>query len=314
MNNNCFQECYNYWESSTGNQPFWQELANRFGYESGEILRSRFKRERQKRGIYREEVTNEVKQDFSNFPKIGIIDIEMLPGKAEVWALWDQNISTNQLICDSILLGWAGKIINDPYIEADILTSKEALKRNAKRITISAYNFISKCDILVGHNIRNFDFKHLNTHFLLYGLNPIRRPMIDTLEVAKNNFRFMSNKLEFINDKLGIRNKISNSGQSLWSACGNGDTKSLETMKNYNIGDIVCTEDLYFKLRPYMNHPNLALYNDIQEPQCPCCLSQNLYYSGQAKYESIRCSDCGSINRHKTNLLSKDKRKSLLVR
>jgi len=81
-----FNDCLDHWSVSSGNQPFWEELAQKYGFKSGEVLRSKFKRDRQKRGISRESVTSEVVRDFTNFPKIGIIDIEMLPGRADIWA------------------------------------------------------------------------------------------------------------------------------------------------------------------------------------------------------------------------------------
>jgi hypothetical protein len=317
LDNNTFDDCLTHWQESTGNQPFWNDLANKYNYESGEILRSVFKRERKKRGIEKE--NGNVTRNFDNFPVIGVMDIETLPAIGYIWGLWDQNISLNQLVADSCLLSWAGKYLNDTQIYSDILTSKEAIARNAKRVTLSAFEFVNSCDYIVGHNFRSFDGKILNVNFLLYA-KPVKYQVIDTLEIAKNNFRFTSNKLAFINEKLGIRNKIDNDGFVLWSQCSEGNQEALNTMLNYNVGDVSSSEDLYFKLRAFWpSHPNLARYNEIETEQCPCCLSEKLvsegfYYSGQSKFEKLRCSECGSINRRKKNLLSKNKRSNLLVK
>ena len=247
--------------------------------------------------------------------KIGVVDIETLPGIAYVWGMYDQNISQTQLIEESCLLSWAGKFLNHSEVYGDVLSPKEAVNRNPKRISLSAYDFISQCQIVIGHNWINFDGKTLNNYFLMYA-NPVRYQVIDTLQVARNNFKFMSNKLSFINEKLGIRNKVDNSGFSLWKGCSEGDKKSLQTMMDYNFGDILATEELYYKLRSFIpNHPNLAKYNEIEDEQCPVCLGTELnvegvYYTKQ--YESLRCSNCGSISRRKSNLFSKNKRKNLL--
>ena len=258
----------------------------------------------------------EVVKNYS-MPVIGVMDIEMLPIISYSWGLFDQNIGIGQIIEDSCMLSWAGKILNSSVVESDILTPKEAKTRNPERISLSAWKFMSKCQIIIGHNFANFDGKILNNYALLYA-KPLKYQTIDTLQIARNNFRFSSNKLAFINQKLGIRNKIENEGFPLWKACSEGDKTALDTMLNYNVGDIHSTEELYYKLRPFMhNHPNLAKYNDIEEEQCPVCLSKDLvsegvYYTKQ--YESLRCNECGSLSRRKTNLFSKDKKKSLLVK
>jgi hypothetical protein len=249
--------------------------------------------------------------------KIGVMDIETLPIISYSWGLFDQNISISQIIEDSCLLSWAGKMLNDSRVYCDILTPREAVNRNPERVALSAWEFMSNCQIMIGHNWKNFDGKILNNYFLMYA-KPLRHTVVDTLEIARNNFRFTSNKLAFINQKLGIRNKIENDGFPLWKACSNGDKKSLDTMLEYNVGDIHSTEELYYRLRPFMaNHPNLAKYNTIETEQCPVCLSEDMsiegtYYTKQ--YVSVRCNDCGSLSRRKANSFTKNKRKSLLVK
>jgi hypothetical protein len=142
--------------------------------------------------------------------------------------------------------------------------------------------------------------------------------VVDTLSVAKKNFAFTSNKMQFINSKLKLTSKMENEGFKLWKNCSNGDEESLKIMEQYNRQDILSTEDLFYKLRPYINNFNVALYNEINTPICPVCGSEKLhdegfYFTPAGKWASIRCEECQCISRRKTNLLSKDKRKSLLV-
>ena len=63
---------------------------------------------------------------------------------------------------------------------------------------------------------------------------------------------------------------------------------------------------------------NVALYNELTEPQCPVCGSMDLtsegwYYTPAGKWESMRCNKCGSLSRTKYNELTKEKKKALLV-
>lgn len=313
MEEKIFQDCLNEWKNSKGSKKYWPELAKKYGYSDGEKIRSQFKHEREKRGI-KKDSQNIVEELRKSGAVIGVLDIEMLPAISFSWGLFDQNIAINQVIEDVCLLSWAGKYLNDSKMYSDVLTPKEAIARNPERIAQSAWEFVNSCNFLIGHNFRSYDSKHLNSAFLLY-CKPVKYQIIDTLEIAKNNFKFMSNKLKFINDKLGIRNKIENEGFPLWRACSEGQKSSLDTMLEYNIGDIIATENLYYKLRPFMaKHPNLAKFNEIETEQCPVCTSESLTVEGRYDmYESVRCDVCGALSRRKVNLLTKNKRKVLLV-
>ncbi len=319
MNSNDFDICKEAWERSSGNQRFWPELADELGYESGEILRSRFKREREARGF--EKVTGKVVQQPDKFLKIGIIDIETLYMELGGWGLYDQTFSPSQILKDGCMLSWAAKYVGSDTIYSDIMTPDEAVVRDTRRIAESAWDFVRTCEICVGHNFKSFDGKILNTEFLLNDLQPLRYRTIDTLEIAKNNFRVSSNRMEYINHKLKIRQKISNEGFKLWKRCSEGDIDALDMMTEYNVGDIFATEELFWKLQPYMsNMPNLSLYNQESNLRACSCGSTNLFrekgfwYTQSARYEKYRCGDCGSLMRGKSNLISKSKRDGLMVR
>jgi DNA polymerase III epsilon subunit-like protein len=198
------------------------------------------------------------------------------------------------------------------------MTPKEAKERNSERVVKSCWEFLSKCNVVIGHNFQSFDAKRLNTAFLHYGLAPLKYIVIDTLLIARQNFHFDSNKMKFINDSLGIKGKLDNDGFPLWKACDNGDAQALKNMLEYNEGDIESTEDLFYTFRPYIRNFNVALYNEIEEEQCPVCGGTDLktegyYYTSAGKWESVRCNNCKCISRRKTNLLSKEKRKGLLI-
>jgi hypothetical protein len=306
------------WKNSDSHTPFWGELAKDLGYGNGEYLRSEFKNERKRRGIHKSDFEQSESRVSYDSPRVAIMDIETLPGIGYFFQLFDINISVDQIIKDTCLLGWAGKFLNESKMFSDIMTPEEAIARNTKRITESCWDFVSKCDVILGHNFAFFDSKYINTSFLMHDLPPLKYTIIDTLSVAKQNMRFDSNKLSFINKKLNIREKISNEGFPLWAACSRGEPEALQTMKNYNEGDIYSTEQLFYKLRPYIRNFNVALYNEISELQCPVCGSKNLvsegfYMTSAGKWESIRCQDCKCISRKKQNLLSKEKKKSLLI-
>ena len=291
----------------------WGKIAVALG-ESRENVRAAYRRSvgAKESGYIEKEYKN------NGAPVVAVLDIETLPMIAYTWGMFDQDISGEQIVSDSCILSWAGKYLNSPQMYSDILTPEEASTRDTRRIAQSCWDFLSRVDVVIGHNFANFDAKYINTAFLTHGLPPLKYIIVDTLQVARNNFRFSSNKMKFINEHLGIRNKLDNSGFPLWRACSEGDPKSLNEMLSYNVGDIGATEELYYRVRPYVRNFNTALYSEIDSEVCPVCGSSDLhnegyYYTPAGKWQSVRCSDCGCLSRRKDNLLTRDKRKSLLV-
>lgn len=248
-------------------------------------------------------------------PKILILDIETSPLRAYVWQLWKQNISLSQTISNFFMLTWSAKWLNEETIMSERLTGQEALEENDSRITKKIWKLLNECDIAIAHNGVQFDFKKLNSRFILNGLQPTKPyRTIDTLIVAKQQFGFDSNSLNALANQFGIGEKI-HTDFSLWDRCMRGNDEALEDMEKYNCQDVILLEKVYKILSPYIrNHPNLSLYNNIDEIQCPYCTSTKLtengfYYTNNAKYITYRCGDCGAVVRGKKTLISKNKQK-----
>jgi len=251
------------------------------------------------------ELRNKVKE-APKTAKILIFDIETAPNKAYVWGKWKQNINDCQLINDWFCLTWSAKWLFDDYVLNDRLTPKEAIEQNDRRIMLSIWSLLDEADIIIGHNIKRFDVKKLNTRFLAHGLNsPSSFLMIDTLHHARKQFSFHSNKLDFIAQKLGVGKKVQHEGFDMWVKCMEGDKEALKQMQIYNDGDILINEEVYLKLRPFiMPHPNISLFLDTDKLVCPSCESEKIKpisdYSTYANiYTEYRCDNCG--NRCRSN-------------
>jgi hypothetical protein len=298
-----------------GNFSSWGELANKFGYVSGEAIRSQFKRARKKARV---EIKDYSKSKPTTPAKIICFDIEVSPMIAYTFDIWN-NISPDKVIREKSIICWAAKELNDSVVFKDVVTEHEAIMGDDYRVVKSLWETLNSADILVGHNIKDFDIKEMNTRFLKHGLPPISsNNVIDTLLVSRQYFAFASNKLSFINKQLGIKQKIETSGFSLWKDCMNGEIKALRDMIDYCEGDVLSVEELYYNLRAFIKgHPNLGLYSDNDYKECPNCGSGDLssngyYYTTANKYESMRCNSCGALSRKKKTELSKEKSKNIL--
>jgi DNA polymerase III epsilon subunit-like protein len=316
MEENVFQECFERWSKERGNQPYWNELAQKFSYDSGETLRLKFKREKEKRGLKK----HQLKLKKSSAPKIIVFDIETSPMKVYSFGLWEQNISPGQIINDSFMLSWSAKYLGDSHVYSDVVTPIEAVASSDKRIVEALWNILDSADYVVGHNVKEFDLKKLNTRFVYHKMMPLSHSkVIDTLQIARSNFAFPSNSLKYINSYLGIKEKVKNEGFELWRKCCEGNIEALKTMREYNDGDVLANEELFYRFLPYFKNLNYNLYLELEDDVCPNCgeltLNDNgFYYTNSGKYHSYRCSECGSISRSKKNLLSKGVKKSLLAK
>ena len=253
-------------------------------------------------------------------PNILILDIETAPIKAFVWRLWKQDVALSQIVSDWYMLTWSAKWLGEDSIMSQRLTGREAEAEDDSRILDTLWKLLDKADMIVAHNGNMFDIPKINSRFFMNGFPPPSPyKQIDTKVIASRQFGFSSNKLDALAGYIGIDHKMHTSF-SLWSKCVSGDDEALEYMETYNVKDVEILEEVYIKLRPWIpNHPNVAVYSESIVPTCSVCGSTHLtfndkyHYTNLGKYAVYTC-ECGAHNSQRTNLLSSEKRKSLLLK
>jgi DNA polymerase elongation subunit (family B) len=333
MNDELFNECSKHYEANE--KEFWNKLALFYGFSSANALRKKYQRARKARGLSLKikqsnfdtldntsEYTTQKTIAKKDLPKILVFDIETSPLLAFVWGAYDQTIQPSNIIQDYVMFSWSAKWLFEKEIMSDVLTSDEANSHDDDRICRSIWNLINEADIVVTYNGDSFDLKKLNSRFIKNGLllpNQYKHS-VDLYKVMKSKFSMTSNKLDYVNAFLGLEQKIETGGFELWKKCYFGDSEALATMQKYNKNDVAITEMLYLKILPWItNHPNLNVWVEGEQPVCKNCGSDVLvwgndyYYTATAKYQVCHCDNCGSMGRAKTNLLTKEKRKILLV-
>jgi len=255
-------------------------------------------------------------------PNVLVFDLETAPTKAGVWGIWNTNVATDLIESPWFLLSWSAKWLYDDEVFSDVVTPEEALGEGDKRIVGSLWKMIDYADIIIGHNIIKFDTRKMNTRYVIHGMiPPSPYQQVDTLMIARKNFAFESNKLDYLARMLGVPGKMENGGAETWIKCVNGDADALLLMEKYNRQDILTTEDVYTKLRPWAHsHANVALYYDDLHTRCPNCGSMDLQYDTDKfyvtpmnKYSAVRCNSCGAVGRARTSVLDKKKRGSMIT-
>jgi len=231
--------------------------------------------------------------------KIVYWDIETSPNIVYTWgAGYEENVI--EVIKPWFIISFAYRWEGEKGTKCEIVTPKEARAGDDKRVVEELRKVMDEADIAVAHNGDRFDKKKLNARLIKHGFTPPQPyRTIDTLKVARGNFKFNSNRLNDLGLYLGVGKKVPHTGFKLWKDCMAGDEKALALMAKYNKGDITLLRDVYLKLRPFMStHPNLALYGNPSG--CPKCgadsthlRSRGYRYTNLTTKQTWHCKSCG---------------------
>lgn len=274
-------------------------------------------------GIHVPKTQRRAEPKLAGKPKILLIDIETAPILGYVWSLWKQNVGLNQIKEEWYILSYCAKwlgeseiiyrdVRNDPHSDASLLPE--------------LWELLNEADIIIGQNGKAFDIPKIQARMVMSGMLPPRPfKVIDTLLMAKQQFRFTSNRLEWMTGDSANLTEISKSkhakfpGFALWAECLKGNVEAWDEMREYNVPDVTSMEELYLRLRPwYVGHPNLAAYVESEEMLCPRCLSTDIKQDGftftqTGKYEMYTCGGCGGWSRGRYTRNTTGKRKALLT-
>ena len=228
--------------------------------------------------------------------RILLLDIETSPNLADVWGLFNNNVSLNQLRESTRMLCFAAKWLGEKGTQ---FWSEHTHGRDM--MVEAAHVLLNSADVVMHYNGKNFDVKHLNREFLQAGLTPPSPfKQVDLLLAVRKNFRFPSNKLQYVSTALGLEGKAKHEGHDLWVKCMAGDREAWKRMERYNRQDVLLLEALYEKLLPWVpSLPHRGLYGDTG---CPACGSPDLRpngyaYTGVSRFRQVRCHDCGTYFR-----------------
>lgn len=238
-------------------------------------------------------------------PKVLFLDIETAPKVAYVWEFFKQNVSPSQVVSHGHLLCAAWKWLGDEEVsfERTNLFNIE----DDRKLVLCLRNLLDECHLVVAHNARKFDLPMINARCLVYGIAPPSPyKVVDTLAVAKKNFRFPSNKLEYLATVLGCGEKLLHNnypGFSLWKECMDGNLFAWSDMRRYNMNDVTVLEALYNKMRGWVDvHPNIPATTGDKGLACPKCGSHHIQKRGftttlLGSYQRYVCNDCRGWSR-----------------
>lgn len=164
--------------------------------------------------------------------------------------------------------------------------------------------------IAVGHNAASFDMPLAMSGWAEMGLPaPSPYKVIDTLKIARSSLKMESNTLDSLAKRLGVEAKTDKYDVRVAKAAVNGDKAAQERIEEYNRGDIVASEALFDRLRPYAKGlPHMGMWVD-DENACPSCghtmrpTGKTVHANVQA-YNGMVCPSCGAHGRSTVKLKS----------
>lgn len=162
---------------------------------------------------------------------------------------------------------------------------------------LQVYN---QADMVIGYNNDKFDNKWINARAAKYKLTVnLHLKSFDVMKQAKKLFRIPSYSMAYLSKYLGVTLKQSHEGITMWDKIqfGTDEEKEeyLQKMIDYNVGDIISTEELYFEMRKYMGHKtHLGVIKGRGKNTCPNCGGSNIKeFNG-----NLSVTPAGTIQRH----------------
>jgi|SRR5690606_31772023 len=300
----------------------WRKIARTLGKSKSSVsdyLRSLYGKNGTYLNKYVEDISthqsDNLKQNstINPYAKVLVLDIETSRMLLGGWGLYNQNFSLEQIEEDWSIISFASK-----WYGEDAVTYMDVSNHTEHDLLETLHGLFNQADFILAHNGRRFDYKKIRSRMIAHGFpphSPIR--ILDTLEICKKEFGMTSNKLAYLTDLLCVRNKKSSHskfpGYVLWKEFLNGNQEAIKEMREYNQIDILSLEELYDIIAPWSSTlPNFDLYQD-DVLNNEDWVEDGYVYTNLSKFQRYRNVKTGQYKRGRKNLLSKEKRESILA-
>jgi len=235
---------------------------------------------------------NQISSNISN-DKIMVYDIETSRITADLWWTGKQYVNYKQISSEPKIISISWKWLGDDKVHALTWDKNHCDKAMLEKF-LPEYN---KALMVIGQNNNMFDNKWIKTRAAKHRIHVNRFvKSFDIYRMAKSTFRLISYSMDYMAMYLGLTPKQSHEGILMWEMVEKGTPKEqkeyLKKMVDYNVGDIVTTEELYLTLQPYFNNQtNVAVKKGLPKWACPVSGSLNV------KLQNTIYSSMGTIQR-----------------
>lgn len=211
--------------------------------------------------------------------KILIYDIETSRAVFKRFWTGEQYVSYKDMTREPAIITIAWKWLDEDTVYSDTWDMKTHSDKKLIKNFLKVYN---EADMVVGINNNSFDNKWVAARAAKYGF-PINTYIksFDVQRKARKLFMLPSYSMDYLTKWLNVTNKQSHEGIKMWDMIEDGSKAEqeeyIEKMLVYNKYDVICTQDLYMKLRTYMNSPlHVGVLKGSDKYTCPECGGSNI--------------------------------------
>ena len=217
-------------------------------------------------------------KNIVNPNKIMIYDIETSRIRADIWWSGKQFINANQIVEDPKIITVAWKWLGSDTVE-HLTWDKNHCDKSLMKAFLKEYN---SADMVVGQNNDRFDNRWVNARAMKHDLFVnVQVRTFDIMKEAKRLFRLPGYSMKYLTKYANVTHKQGNEGLPMWNMIQYGTKEQqieyLEKMVDYNVGDIISTEDMYLRFRKYFGHKvHFGVLNGEENYSCPNCGGMNI--------------------------------------
>lgn len=212
------------------------------------------------------------------YSKILIYDIETSQAVFKLWWTGKRYVGHDRMIKDPKIITIAYKWLGEDTVTHLTWSKKHSDKKMMKKF-LKVYN---SATMVVGQNNDNFDNRWINARAMKYNFDVnMHIKSYDLMKFNKKSFRLPSYSMAYVSKYIGKEGKLEHEGIKMWDMIEDGNKAEqkeyMQKMIDYNVQDIIATEDMYVVLRKYHGHIlHFGVLNGEAKYTCPNCGTSNV--------------------------------------
>lgn len=213
-------------------------------------------------------------KNIVNPTKVLIFDIETSRSTFKAFWTGKQYLGYQQMLDEPAIISVSWKWLGEDKISHAKWDMKTHSDKELMETFLVEYN---KADLVVGYNNNNFDNRWLNARAMKHNLFiNVHVKSFDIMKQSKRLFRIPSYAMAYLAKYIGVTLKQSHEGILMWKMIEEGTPEQqeeyIQKMIEYNVGDIITTEEIFLKLRKYMGHViHVGVFEGGEKYSCPHC-------------------------------------------
>lgn len=233
-------------------------------------------------------------------PRVLLYDIETTHNVVASFDLRDEYTPHTNIIQERYIVCACWQWLGEGKIHSvSVLDDPKRYAKNPHddyHVVKTLVGLFEEADVVVAHNGDQFDNKYVVTRAIKHGMKAVPPvASIDTYKIAKNKFKFNSNRLDYLGKYLGFGGKKSTPA-GLWLDVLNGSRKAVKIMVDYNKRDITLLNKVFTAFTPYIpNYMSRELFGGTGCPRCGSgkVQSRGVHVAISRTYQRYQCQKCG---------------------